>query len=485
MSEALVQRLASVVARLEAYASKVTGGGGGSDSKGGGEESRASAAYSEYYSSVVQPFIDACRKQKETSTIGDWTETAFKRQGELIKAAGQCKKPSQADLLNFVKPISDIMGTADGKVDNRSPWFNHQKAFAEGVVALGWVANSGASKPVVQAGLEQADFYLIKILTAAKNKTGEEQANLQAYAKGWKETLSKLAEFAHEYAKLGIDFNPKGGDLNSWSGGGGDAPASDGGDMGFAPPPPGPPPSADDLMGGSTTPAPQEKKGGMAGVFSEISKGSSVTSGLKKVDRSQMTHKNPELRNQPGLAPKEKAAKGDTKKAAKADAPKKPPSLELQKGTWFVENYEDAGLIEVKDVEVKQSVYVSKCRNVNIVINDKCKAISIDGCFRVTVTFKSVVSSVELFNSQRCTVEVLESCPSVAVDKSDGSSVVLTKASFANPPQLVTSKISESNLVVPGATDEADPIEIPIPEQFVTTISAQKKLSTVPMAHGD
>jgi len=335
----------------------------------------------------------------------------------------------------------------------------------------------------VNAGLEQADFYLIKILTAAKNKSGDEQANLRAFATGWKDTLSKLAEFAHEYCKLGLDFNPKGGDLSSFSGGGGDAaPADDGG--GFAPPPPGPPPSVEDLTGGSA-PAPTEAKKGMTDVFAALQRGSDVTSGLKKVDRSQMTHKNPDLRNAPGLAPKEKTGKTDTKKAA-APAVKKPPSLELTKGTWFCENYEDqSSPIEIKDVEQKQSVYVAKCRNVTIIIHDKVKSISIDNCFRVSVSFKSVVSGVELFNSQRCTVEVSEYAPSIAIDKSDGSAVVLLKNAFANPPMLVTSKISETNLVVPGATDEADPIEIPIPEQFVTKVSKDKKLSTNPMAHGD
>ena len=73
----------------------------------------------------------------------------------------------------------------------------------------------------------------------------------------------------------------------------------------------------------------------MGAVFGDISKGADVTKGLKKVDRSQMTHKNPELRNQPGLAPKEKKAAAPAKAAAAKDAVKKPPSLELTKGTWF------------------------------------------------------------------------------------------------------------------------------------------------------
>lgn len=36
--------------------------------------------------------------------------------------------------------------------------------------------------------------------------------------------------------------------------------------------------------------------GGVAAVFAELNRGEDVTKGLRKVDRSQMTHKNPTLR---------------------------------------------------------------------------------------------------------------------------------------------------------------------------------------------
>lgn len=55
-----------------------------------------------------------------------------------------------------------------------------------------------------------------------------------------------------------------------------------------APPPPPPPPSA---------PAPVARGAGDASaVFAELNRGEEVTKGLRKVDRSEMTHKNPALR---------------------------------------------------------------------------------------------------------------------------------------------------------------------------------------------
>jgi adenylyl cyclase-associated protein len=53
------------------------------------------------------------------------------------------------------------------------------------------------------------------------------------------------------------------------------------------PPPPGPAPSAS-----TSAPAP----GGPGGFLAELNKGTAVTSGLKKVDPTMQTHKNPNLR---------------------------------------------------------------------------------------------------------------------------------------------------------------------------------------------
>ena len=56
------------------------------------------------------------------------------------------------------------------------------------------------------------------------------------------------------------------------------------------PPPPGPPPPL------AATSAPAPSGGGVAAVFAELNRGEDVTKGLRKVDKSEMTHKNPALR---------------------------------------------------------------------------------------------------------------------------------------------------------------------------------------------
>ena len=97
MSGDLLKRLETVTARLEAYAAALPAGGGKAggargESKGlaldmhnlwgksclcrlhaactgDGVYSAGVSAYDSYYSGTVQPFIDVCRKVKETSHI--------------------------------------------------------------------------------------------------------------------------------------------------------------------------------------------------------------------------------------------------------------------------------------------------------------------------------------------------------------------------------------------------------------------------------
>lgn len=63
------------------------------------------------------------------------------------------------------------------------------------------------------------------------------------------------------------------------------------GSVASPPAPPPPPPPAAAQSSGAKAPA-----GGAAAVFAELNKGEAVTKGLRKVDKSEMTHKNPSLR---------------------------------------------------------------------------------------------------------------------------------------------------------------------------------------------
>jgi len=514
MAEAsLLARLEAVTSRLEGFASQLKGGGGGSGSgsgasSGGGDSKEVSEKvqqYDAYFSKDVAPFIEVAKKFKDTARIAELTERGFRGIRTYLDAAANCKRPSNAELEGFIKPLSSTIQDAEKNVDAKNQaFFPHMKAFAEGMSCLQWVLGT-SPKGVIDGAFESADFYLIKILTAAKNQSGDEQKNNRDFVRLFKAMLTNLSTYAVANHKGGVDWNGRGSALKDYKPGsaGGAAAASAGPAPPAAPGAPAAPsapsapmdipaaptdlPSTDDSAAGGAAP------GGMSAVFAAISAGSDKKSateafGLKKVDKSQMTHKNAALRDAPGLKPKEKAAEVKNQKTAEKDKkPAGPPRLALDKGTWFCENYEGKELT-IPDVQMKQNVYIAKCKNITIQIPDKCKSISVDKCERVRVVFKAVVSTFEVVNSARIYASCLEACPSFALDKSNGVSVIISRAALDQipaPPEIVSSCISECNVVVPGPTDDVDPIEIPIPEQFITKYDkTKKKLASEPVTHG-
>lgn len=113
---------------------------------------------------------------------------------------------------------------------------------------------------------------------------------------------------------------------------------------GGIPPPPGPPPPPGLPPPPGAAPAPKKSAADMGAVFDDLNRGEAVTKGLKKVDPSQMTHKNPSLR---ASAPVPNRSDSNGSLRSKSPAPprrpkpesmrtKKPPKKELDGNKWIV-----------------------------------------------------------------------------------------------------------------------------------------------------
>lgn len=98
-----------------------------------------------------------------------------------------------------------------------------------------------------------------------------------------------------------------------------------------------------------------------------------------------------------------------------------------------------------------------------------------DKCHNVTIIVESVLSGIEVVNCKKMKIQVKQSLPSVAIDKTDG--IIVGLAWTARDAQIVTSKSSEMNVTFPvSEAEDAEWVEMPIPEQFVTKITAANKL---------
>jgi len=278
--------------------------------------------------------------------------------------------------------------------------------------------------------------------------------------------LKSLAKYAVDNFRAGLEWNAKGGSVTTFKAGGGAsaapaAPAAP--EAPSAPEAPMAPPDAPSAPAGDgSSSSGGGGSSGMSAVFDQLKMGGDgVTSGLKKVT-NDMKSKN--QTNKPVLEAKQKEEKKSAPVAAAKQ--KKPAETRFAKGTWFVENY-DSGEVTVSPVQLKENVYILNCSNVVVNVPDKCKSIQLDTCKKVHCNFKSVVSMVELVNTHSSKIECSDSIPQVAIDKCSGISVILSKSAYQSPPGIITSMTSEINVVIPGKSDEDDPVELPLPEQFL------------------
>ncbi len=227
-----------------------------------------------------------------------------------------------------------------------------------------------------------------------------------------------------------------------------------------------PPPRPDKF---ENTP-PEDSNSGMVAVMNELTSGSVK---LNKVTDDMKT-KNRKEDDRPLTIPAQVA--GENIQPKVVEQPKRPsapvlqPVCEIQRSNWVVENYVNhQGVLKLDNCDMKQIVYISKCSNSTIYVDCKVKSITLDGCKRVNLIVNSVISSVELVNSERCKVHSVNELPSLCIDKCSGVTVTLSPSSLNC--EITSSKSSEMNVAIPIGTD-GDYKEIPIPEQYVHRVHA-------------
>lgn len=430
-------------------------------------------AFNELIKQHVMPLVSLSKDLD--SVLSHQTElllSAFEKERDVINAALKSKqlKPDDADFQNIIiKPINSIiMKIIEIKDGNRThPNFNALNALAEGVAVLGWVCVSTPMSYVPEFK-DSAQFWTNRVLKDYKSKAneGNEGAKLWVeWVKLYLAVFDELKAYVKEWATTGLVFK---GDMEFM-----DAikekatSAPKGGASSSVPPPPPPPPPAN--LFDNLEKANNESSGaGMGAVFAELSKGEGITSGLKKVDKSQMTHKNPELRKksvpQPPKKPQSLSTK-DTKPVVTVKAAKK----ELLDNKWMILNQVDAGLIEL-EVFMDQSVFIGNCIGTVVKLNGKVNAVSMNNCEKVGVVIERAVSSVELNKCKSCEVQVIEWVPVMSIDQSESISLYLTGTEASNV-ELYSSGTTALNVNLPDGDDTK---ELAVAEQFKTTVVGGK-----------
>jgi adenylyl cyclase-associated protein len=260
-----------------------------------------------------------------------------------------------------------------------------------------------------------------------------------------------------------------------------------------APPPPPPLPMFDSQVGGPPPPQPPPPRangtsgggGDMSAVFDQLNQGSAITAGLRKVDKSEMTHKNPSLRASSTVPVRSNSQTSISSSNSRTKSPipskkpkpesmrtKKPARKELDGNKWIVENFENTGseVVEIQ-AQLTHSILISRCNKCVVKVTGKANAISIDNCTGLSILVESLVSGLDVIKSPKFQVQVDGVVPTVQMDQVDGATVYLGNQSLET--ELFTSKSTAVNIVLPPKEDadgDGDYKECALPEQIRSVV---------------
>ncbi|KAL3955239.1 hypothetical protein ACCO45_010802 [Purpureocillium lilacinum] len=351
----------------------------------------------------------------------------FQEERKLLLLTTKAAKPELPIFQKLLKPINDvIISVGELKDSNRpDPMYTQLSAVADGIMMLAWVTIENRPYKHVEECLGSAQFFGNRVLKEQKDRDPKQVEWIQSFYQLFRD----LAEYVKQFYPSGITWNPHGQPAEAV------AKALSGTSLSRSrdalevphpppPPPPGPPPVLDIK---TETPPGTASPSGLGAVFSELNKGAAVTKGLRKVDKSEMTHKNPSLR------------------------------------AGSAENYDkESEPIEI-NVSLNQSVLISRCNNTTVILKGKANQVTVENSSRLSLVLDTLVSTVDVVKAQNFGLQVFGTIPTVMLDQVDGAQIYLSKESTGT--KLFTSKSDGINLNVISSPSD-DYKEVPLPSQI-------------------
>ncbi|KAF2849482.1 hypothetical protein T440DRAFT_499694 [Plenodomus tracheiphilus IPT5] len=515
----MIRRLEAATSRLEDIASSSFPNGGEPDTTGATASTATSShgaapaisvpdatpqVLAESAPPAIEAFDDLVNGELKTwldlsGKLGDVIEgqskavqQAFAAQRQFLFIANKAKKPDDRTMMELLKDLQASMEKTDEfRQSNRDPALKDPLSMvADGVGSLGWVTigAGGGMKPHehINELVGGAQMYGNKVLKEHRDKP-EGKAHVE-----WVQAYYKLFKALSEYAKKhhfgGVAWNTNGIDAKDAakevSGGTSSSiPAPPALPAGAIPPPPGPPPPPGLPPPPGAAPVAKKAAPDMNAVFGDLNKGADVTKGLKKVDASQMTHKNPSLRASapvPTRSDSNGSLRGKSPAPGKKPKPeamrtKKPPKMELDGNKWIIDNFDTPSETLEIHAEINHSILISRCKNTTLRIHGKANALSLDNSSRTSLIIDSLVSSVDVIKCPNFALQVLGTLPTILLDQVDGATIYLGKDS--QETEVFTSKCSSVNVNLPR--EDGDYGEEALPEQIRSFVRGGRVVSEI------
>lgn len=158
---------------------------------------------------------------------------------------------------------------------------------------------------------------------------------------------------------------------------------------------------------------------------------------------------------------------------------KKEPTFELlhlhEGDKWCVEYHRSSHDLVIENAQMRQAVFVHKCEDCTLLIKGKVKRIVIDDCSNLSLKFESVLSGLEVYNSQKIAATVNGMLSTASVIKTSRFQLDLSEES--QQCEISASCSSDIYLSYPKADGSRGHFHIP--EQTRTTWNGEKFVTRI------
>ncbi|CCK72017.1 adenylate cyclase-binding protein KNAG_0I02310 [Huiozyma naganishii CBS 8797] len=412
-------------------------------------------------------------------------KAGFEKLQVIIEASHLAKKPdfTAQSFFSMLSPINDVVNKIDKLKDahRQSKFYPYFNSIRESAPLFFWfTVNTPVS--AISDFKDASQYWTNKVL---KDFRDSDPVSVE-WVRKFLAIFDQLKDYVKEYFATGLTWNENGVELSdaiaqtSGTPDASEAAPATGSGAPPPPPPPAPPASVFEVKAESKDqPAASSSAGGIDAVFAELNQGEDITKGLKKVDKSQQTHKNPELRTSSTVPASGSASKtGPPPKPKKPSTlkTKKPPRKELSGNKWFIENFEGQEEKIVIQAQKDESVFVGNCTNVLVQVEGKVNAVSLSETESCSLLLDSSISGVDLVKCNKFGIQVESFVPQITIDKCDGGNIYLSKDSLTT--DICTSCSTSVNVNLPVGEDD-EYVEFPIPEQLKHSFANGKMNSAV------
>jgi adenylyl cyclase-associated protein len=417
------KQLQEVVARLEAVAAKLEKCGvAGPAPAAADEESEDYPEVIGYDEAFKEPLakMEAAAKAigQEVVDMSKFVTDMFAAIRRIVLVGCRCSKPdNNAQFAVLTKLSSDSIAALD-KMYPKVKNINILKAVNECMTLLTWPTIGASAEQYAIEMTGSVQCYTNKIVREFKGK----DENQVQWTQGLVKACQAIPNFINDFEKGGIKFNPRG-------------------------------PKATPEM---------------------------FQLGAGAAAKKEEPKKEEPKKEEPKPAPKPAAGKAallggklaglGPKVAPKTPGVKRMGDLQVQI-EYFTEG---APNLEEQNLKNEDILNIFACKNTEITIPTKVKAVSILNTERCIISPKDIIGTLELNGVKKTKIYLEGKVNTITCDKCDGLEIYLNKES-ANL-QLIASLSTGINLEYPDPNDEGGYIEHAVPEQIKVQFNDERKL---------